>query len=237
MSKTLYTNVNLLATPTEKKHVVNKEYVDNAISKKVKDSVVVVVANNIDAEYNSSAKTLTQSTPKEFAFDDVTLQENDRILVAGQTDATQNGIYVVTTLGVSGGAAGVLTRAEDFNSNSELSLNLLIPVQRGEQNSDTTWVMTNDTLPVIDRDQIKFAKMKAAKDVSSFRTSITGDGVEKEFVITHGLMSKDVITSIKDAVTNEECIFGIEATTDNTITIKSDVVIETDKKFNVVVMA
>lgn len=236
MSKMIYTNMKLMATPTEKEHVVNKGYVDNAISKKIKDSVVVVTATNIEATYDSVSKTLTQNTPTEFVIDEVTLQVGDRVLVAGQTDATQNGIYVVTTLGVTLGAAGVLTRADDFDSNSDLSLNLIVPVQRGMQNADTTWVMSNDVLPVIDVDQIKFAKMKAEEAISRFETSFVGDGVSKEFVLTHGLQTKGVVTSIKDAITNEECIFSVEATTENTVTIKSDIAIETDKRFDVIIM-
>ena len=44
MTRNLYTNVNLKATPIQDEHLVNKKYVDRAINKKVIDPVRVAAS-------------------------------------------------------------------------------------------------------------------------------------------------------------------------------------------------
>jgi len=233
--KRFYTNVGLMATPVDRNHLVNKEYVDAAVNKKIKDSVVAVETNNFDAAYDADAMTLTQATPGAFVIDGVAIIENDRILLAGQTDASQNGIYVVTTLGADG-TARVLTRAEDFNDTSKIILNVMIPVQRGMQNSDTTWVLTNDMAITLDSTALTFAKFKAAESTNIYKTTVTGDGATKEFKISHGLNTEHVIVNVIDAATKEVCVFNTIITSANVVTLKSDVVLQTTDAFNVTVV-
>ena len=140
----IYTNIGLMATPTEGKHLVNKEYVDAAVNRKLKDPVTAVATQDLNSVYDNTAKTLTQSAGAVYAVDGVTLAVGDRVLVAGQTDATQNGIYVVTTLGAAetsedaGDAVlGVLTRSDDFDESAKIAPNVIIPVMQGTQNGDT----------------------------------------------------------------------------------------------------
>ena len=231
----IYKNIALMTTPTDEKHLVNKGYVDAAINRKVKDAVVAVATQDLDATYDSTAKTLTQNTAAALVLDGVTLAAGDRVLVAGQTDATQNGIYTVTTLGDDSTAA-VLTRAADFDDTADIAMNVIIPVMQGDQNGDTNWQLVNDTAATLDTTALSFAKFKGSEGALVFTTTITGDGAAKEFPVSHGLNSEAVTVSVLDAATKEQCYFGLEITSANVVTIKSDVVLENTDSFVVTVM-
>lgn len=224
--------------PSLKDELVNKEYVDNAVSKRMKEPVRVVLAENFESSYDSVALTLTQTTPAEVIIDGVTLNLNDRVLLAGQTDNTQNGIYVLTTLGVTSGDQAVFTRTEDFDESQKIQPNVSIPVMEGTENSDVTWQLVNNTQPTLDTDSLVFAKMKGSQGINKYVGTFTGDGVEKEYTITHGLGTKDVIVKTTHATTGEEWIFGIDkaSQTDNTIKLVGNAVLELTDTFNVVVM-
>lgn len=65
-----------------------------------------------------------------------------RVLVKDQTDASENGIYVMDT--------GPWERAKDFDSNTDFTQGTLIPVNDGTVNANTIWAVTNtnDTIVV-----------------------------------------------------------------------------------------
>ena len=69
-----------------------------------------------------------------FALDGITLVANDRVLVKDQAVQTQNGIYVV--------AAGVWSRSQDANLNSQLAQGTSVLVTQGTANAFTEWVLT-----------------------------------------------------------------------------------------------
>lgn len=239
----IYTNIGLMATPTEAEHLVNKKYVDEVVNRKLKDPVTAVATQDLNSTYDSTAKTLTQNAGVAYTVDGVTLAVGDRVLVAGQTDATQNGIYVVTTLGAaessdSAGDAvpGVLTRADDFDVSAKISPNVIIPVMQGTQNGDTNWQLINDAAVTLDTTAMSFAKFKGSEGANVFTATITGDGTAKEFPVTHGLNSEAVVVSVVDAATKEQCMFGVAITSPNVITLKSDVALENTDSFIVTVI-
>jgi hypothetical protein len=85
-------------------------------------------------------------------FDGVTVAVGNRVLVTrrGGTDATpdtDNGIYVVTTLGDDAGAKFKLTRAGDFNSSAEITAGAFTFVTEGTSSADKGFVLvTNDPI-------------------------------------------------------------------------------------------
>ena len=112
-------------TPTSDMHVATKKYVDDKVTAfqngyDWKDSTVTVSVTNISL---SNPGTIISG---------VTMSPGDRLLVAGQTATSENGIYVWT------GGATPLTRATDFSptdSNSaKVLLGSVIPVLDGEHN-------------------------------------------------------------------------------------------------------
>jgi hypothetical protein len=71
----------------------------------------------------------------------VTLVAGDRVLLRAQSNAAQNGIYVVGTVG-SGTAP--LTRATDWDGAAELKQNTMVAVAEGTSYANTYWEITGD---------------------------------------------------------------------------------------------
>lgn len=67
-------------------------------------------------------------------LDGVTLASGDRLLLTGQTNAAQNGVYVWT------GPLVALTRARDADTAKELNTGAQVPVEEGSA-AGTTWVL------------------------------------------------------------------------------------------------
>lgn len=75
-----------------------------------------------------SGATLTASANGVLTIDGANPAQNSRVLIQNEATSANNGIYVVTNTG-SGAAAFVLTRASDFNTASNISTGVLIPVE------------------------------------------------------------------------------------------------------------
>lgn len=70
-------------------------------------------------------------------IDGITLVNGNRLLVKNQTDAFQNGIYVVTDVD-----NWTLTRATDYDTVAEISQGNIIGIMNGTLNANTTWKET-----------------------------------------------------------------------------------------------
>jgi hypothetical protein len=95
------------------------------------------------AATTGSSITLAGSAPN--TLDGVSLAANDRILVKDQSTASQNGIYIVQTLGT--GANGTWVRATDADNttaDTELKTGAIIPVSEGTIAADTIWMLTTN---------------------------------------------------------------------------------------------
>jgi len=84
--------------------------------------------------------TLTGGAPNN--VDGINLSVNDRVLVTGQTNQSQNGVYVVVTLGT--GANGTWTRSGDTDVTGELLAGTIIMVTEGVIYADTQWKLITD---------------------------------------------------------------------------------------------
>ena len=102
MSKKLYSNIELKATPVLDEHLVNLGTVKNLINKKVTDPVRVVDLVGIEGSYDSSTQELTETVGTALKIDGVSLQVSDRVLLANQLDSSQNGIFDVIVVGTDG---------------------------------------------------------------------------------------------------------------------------------------
>jgi len=142
-----------------------KEFV-SAVSDS-KDSVRVATRSNINLS------TLI------FSIDDVTLAGKNRVLLAGQTDPTQNGIYVWNAI------TSKLVRAADADSGTEISAGLKVYVEEGTQNSQSTWTLITPGLVTLGSTGITFAKENR---IGHF-----------DFSGTYGSESKSVIVTIDES--------------------------------------
>lgn len=80
-------------------------------------------------------------------LDGVALSVSDRVLVKNQATGSENGIYVVTTLGT--GANGTWTRATDADGVGEMTSGMLVAVSEGNTYPDTVWELaTNGTITI-----------------------------------------------------------------------------------------
>jgi len=92
--------------------------------------------------------TFTTAFANGATVDSVTIATNDRILIKDQTDATQNGIYIVQ-------ASGAPKRASDASVGSSIE-GATVLVTAGTTNTGTYWTNSNTSSPVIGTDNITF---------------------------------------------------------------------------------
>jgi len=139
-------------TPTADGQVAIKSYVDGLVSGlHWKKAVEAATTANITL---SGTQTV----------DGVALSAGDRILVKDQSDATENGIYVVAASGWS--------RADDMDSGSEFPAAAVF-VKAGTVNDNLGFTCTNDTDPTLGTDNITFTQFNGAANITA------GDGLSK----------------------------------------------------------
>ena len=136
------------ALPLNDADLSTKAYVDSvAQGLDVKAAVKVATTGALAGTYATSGQTLTANSNGAIQVDGVTPTASDRILLKDQADGTQNGIYVVTTVG-DGSNPFVLTRAADFNTNAEINAGSFMFVEAGSTNTSKSFIQSvaNPTL-------------------------------------------------------------------------------------------
>ena len=129
------------------------------------------------------------------SIDGVALSSTNRVLVQGQTNGIENGVYTVTTVG-NGSTAWVLTRATDEDTYSPTSVNALgygdyFFVQQGSGYAGSSYVLTTPVGEILfGYTSIAFSQFSAAGSYSAGNgIAITGttisanvDGVTTDIV-------------------------------------------------------
>ena len=130
--------------------LATKEYVDSASSGlDVKDSCRVATTAALTVTYDQSNGRLDNAgTQAALVIDGVTLSVNDRVLVKDQTEARQNGLYVVSDIG-SNSSNWRLTRADDADAGNEITGGTFTFVEEGTANSDNGYVFTHNGTPTL----------------------------------------------------------------------------------------
>ena len=118
-------------------------FILNGLGLVVYESCIAATTANLNATYFNGVSgvnaTLTNAGGlAAFAIDGVTGVVGQRYLIKNQTDASQNGIYVLTILG-SALIQWKLTRATDFNSSSNIVNNGTVYVTLGTTQDNTYW--------------------------------------------------------------------------------------------------
>jgi len=84
-------------------------------------------------------------------LDGETMVLNDRVVLNGQTDATENGVYVWN------GAASLMTRAGDASVSAQL-YQMIINVEQGTK-AETLWQLSNDGIIIIGSTELSFSQL------------------------------------------------------------------------------
>lgn len=103
---------------------------------------------------SDSNVTLSGGTPA--TVDGVSLTIDDRILVTGQSTASQNGLYRCTVVG--SGSNGTWIRSRDGSHQGTIVAGMTCMVTEGSTYADTLWKLTTDGVITIDSTALTFEK-------------------------------------------------------------------------------
>jgi len=160
-----------IGTPTQSTDATTKAYVDSVKQAlDIKDSVRVASQSNLSTTYNNGTNgvgaTLTADSNGAVSIDSTSLTSGDRVLVKAQTDATENGIYSVTTVGDVSNPF-VLTRTTDADSSSEVTGGMFTFVEEGSD-ADAGFVLSNITgSATLGTDNITMTQFSGAGSVTA----------------------------------------------------------------------
>jgi hypothetical protein len=129
-----------------------------------------------DLDYKQSVRVLTAadvtlsgSAPN--SVDGINLSQNDRVLVKSQNTASQNGLYIVTTVGT--GSNGTWARSVDGNETGEIQAGMIVMVTEGNTYKDTQWkLVTNDPI-VIGVTALTFELNTSTSSINNGNTNVT----------------------------------------------------------------
>ncbi|WP_306049167.1 hypothetical protein [Oceaniradius stylonematis] len=135
----------------------------------------------------TAAGTLASDFEAGDTHDGVVLADGDRILIKNQTDPVENGIYVVN-------ASDAPTRADDFDSGTDVTGGLLVFVREGTVNAVTHWTLTNIAAVTIGTTGLSFTEF------TSGGASAPGDAIDPASYGAAGDGTTDDTTAVANAV-------------------------------------
>ena len=233
-----YHQTDLRVPPTEGNHLVRQRDMIEYVAGLTKQPVRAVMTAPLVGTYNASALTLTQATPAALVVDGITLAADDRLLITGQPDLTQNGIYVLTTPGDASTAA-VLTRAEDFDKSVDIINGVIVPVSEGDNYANTRWKLTAAAIPAeLDVTNLVFTEeIVDFTKVVELTFPIVGDDAKELFEFEHNLGSLNVTHEIRDNDTGETVIALFRRTSINDVEVEFGVPLAVGDNFTLIIRA
>lgn len=145
--------------PTSAQDAATKNYVDTVASSLQPIQAVSLASASTNYPGVMVGNVFTITATGAISVDGSTPSAGQRILLKDQSTQSQNGVYVVTTVG-SLGVSPVLTRAQDYNTAPEVDAGNLIPTISGTVNAQTSWLQTA-TVTTINTDPLVFAQWTA----------------------------------------------------------------------------
>jgi hypothetical protein len=163
-----------LADPVDPQDAATKAYVDAARSGlDVKASVRVATTENI-------------TLSGEQTIDGVSVVFPNRVLVKNQSSAAENGIYVVSD--------STWSRADDANSDAEVTSGMFTFVSEGTANSDSGWVLTTNDTITLGSTELSFVQFSGAGQITA------GNGLTKTGNTIDAVGTADRITVNADSI-------------------------------------
>jgi len=229
------TNGTVSSSPTSGNDIANKTYVDALAASGVHYHAPVYVevpstTGNLNATYNNGSSgvgaTLTNAgTQAAFTADGIAVPINSRVLIYNQTNAYENGVYTLTTVG-SGSTNWVLTRATDadtydpFNPNS-LGQGDAFFVTNGNTGAGETYICNTVGTITFGTTAITFAQISSAQ-IYSAGTGLTLSGTQFSITNTGTAGTYGSASSVPVLTTNAQG--QVTSVTDTAISIASGAV-------------
>ena len=181
-----------LGDPSSSSDAATKNYVDQAVAG---------LRTRIIAEAGTTANVdLTADLQNGDTIDGVTLVTGDRVLVKDQTDATENGLYLVV-------ASGTASRDPEHDTIAELSGGMVV-VNQGTSNDNKIFLCTTDSDGVIGSSNITYSQITPA-NVGTVTSVGLADGGSSEFTIGNSpITSSGNITITVNAIDTSKITNG-----------------------------
>jgi hypothetical protein len=169
------------AVPNAATDIVNKTYVDALVSSGVhfhqpvrveSPTALVAVYNQPNGAGNGVGATLTNSGANvSLVVDGIAVANTNRVLVYTQSNAVQNGVYVVSDIG-SNVTSWILTRSDDTNTYGLTSPNTLgegstFFVQEGDTGAGETYTCNTPGVITFGTSNITFTQISSAQIYSA----------------------------------------------------------------------
>lgn len=178
------------------KSIVDKEYVDKTFDRVYWAPVRLSAVNNWALSGSGAVPQMDGVVP---AF-------GDRVVLAGQTDQTENGVYVLE----GDATAWEFVRAPDANDIRHYREGKDVYIKEGSDRAMATLYLTSPTLTE-DFGEVSSVitfgiNASAGADIMATVAYITGDGTTTEFNITHTLGTDRVVVQLFQAVTGQQVV-------------------------------
>ena len=177
-----------LGDPSVSSEAATKNYVDQAVAG---------LRTRVIAEAATTANiSLTTDLENGDTLDGVTLVTGDRVLVKDQTDATQNGLYIVV-------ASGAASRDPQFDTIAELSGQMIV-VNQGTANDNKIFLCTTDSDATIGVSNITYSQVTPS-NVGTVTSVGVADAGSSEFTVANSpITSSGTITLAVNAIDNSK---------------------------------
>jgi hypothetical protein len=177
-----------LGDPSVSSEAATKNYVDQAVAG---------LRNRIIAEAATTANiNLTTDLENGDTLDGVTLVTGDRVLVKDQSDATENGLYIVV-------ASGAASRDPEHDTIAELSGGMVV-VNQGTANDNKIFLCTTDSDATIGVSNITYTQVTPA-NVGTVTSVGVADAGSSEFTVANSpITSSGTITLEVNAIDNSK---------------------------------
>ena len=138
--------------------------------------------------------------------DGVSLNLNNRVLVTAQSTGSQNGIYLVTTVG--SGSNGTWVRTTDANDTGEVEAGMIIMVTEGAIYADTQWKLITDDPIVIDTTALTFTQNYSANSITGGTSNVTVYSNANVTISSAGTANVLIVSSTGTVVKGTESVSG-----------------------------
>jgi hypothetical protein len=130
----------------------------------------------------------------------------DRVLVTAQSTGSQNGLYVVTTVG--SGVTGTWARTSDGNETGEIEAGMIVMVTEGVIYADTQWKLITDDPIVVGTTTLTYTQNYSANSITGGTSNVRVFSNANVTISSAGTANVLTVTSTGTATTGTASVTG-----------------------------